>query len=131
MKRLMITALSVALMGAAGSAAAQDAPPVLSIDDSLICAGVFFAQSQLPENAGYPEGVENYRQMTKVFLDRAGILADRTGESTDGHIERAAGVTDTLLTSVNAKTDSLERMDVINSWRPLEDHCIAGGRVAP
>ena len=104
---------------------------MLSIDDSLICAGVFFAQSQLPENAPYAEGVENYRQMTKVFLDRAAILAGRTGESTDWHIERAAGVTDTLLNGINAKTDPGERMDVILSWRPLEDHCIAGGRVAP
>lgn len=131
MKRVMIATMALALVGTAGSAVAQDPAPVLSIDDSLICAGVFFAQSQLPENANYPDGVENYRKMTKVFLDRAAILAGRTGENTDWHIERAATVTDTLLTGINAKTDALERMDVINSWRPLEDHCIAGGRVAP
>lgn len=130
MKHLLFAAsiLAASAMGA-GAAAAQNAP--LTIDDSLTCAGIFFTQSQLPENAAYPEGVENYRQMTKVFLDRAGILAGRTGESTEDHIERAASITSMLLGEVDAAEGASARYAVILSWQPAEDECIAGGRVAP
>lgn len=124
---------AVALMFTA--APVQDAPaqnaPVLSIEDSLTCAGLFFAQSQLPENEKIPGAVDNYRQITKVFLDRAAILAERQGLSTDSHIETAASVTDFLLGEVNAKTDQIERYQVIAGWQGAEDECVAGGVSAP
>ena len=127
MKILLMTAAILAVTGSAGAAVAQDPPPVLTVDDSLICAGVFYAQSTLPENAGYPEGVENYRSMTRTFLTRAEILAGREGKGTDGHIERAAQVADMLIGRVDAAADAGARMTEITSWQSLEELCISGG----
>lgn len=126
MKHLMIPTMALALAALGSAAAAQDAAP-LTIDDSLICAGVFYAQSTLPENAGYAEGVENYRSMTRTFLTRAEILAGREGKNTDGHIERAAEVADLLIGRVNAAGDASARLTEINSWQSLEQTCIEGG----
>ncbi|MFN4091273.1 MAG: hypothetical protein ACK4FG_00075 [Brevundimonas sp.] len=125
-KRLMTAAAALTLT--AGAARAQEAPPVLSVDDSLICAGLAYAQSTLPENAGYAEGVQAYQEMVRVFLRRAEILAAREGKGTDGHVERAAEVADTLLGQVNAAADASGRYAVIADWQPIEDLCIAGGR---
>lgn len=128
MKRLTMMAV-VALTLTGGVAAAQDAPPVLSVDDSLICAGLFFAQSTLPENAAYAEGVETYREVTGVFLDRAEILAAREGKGTEGHTERAAEVAASLVGMVDAAPDAAGRQAVIADWQGLEDLCIAGGQI--
>lgn len=125
-KRLMTAVAALALT--AGAATAQEAPPVLSIDDSLICAGLAYAHSTLPENAGYADGVKAYQDMTRVFLNRAQILAAREGQGTDGHVERAAEVAQTLLDMVNAAPDASGRYAVIAEWQPLEDMCIAGGQ---
>lgn len=125
-KRLTMAVAVLALT--AGAATAQEAPPVLSVDDSLICAGLAYAQSTLPENAGYADGVKAYQDMVRVFLTRAEILAAREGKGTDGHVERAAEVADTLLAQVNAAADPSGRYAVIADWQPLEDLCIAGGR---
>lgn len=122
-----VTMAVAALTLSAGAAMAQDAPPVLTVDDSLICAGLFYAHSTLPENASYAEGVQNYREMTRVFLDRAEILASREGKGTDGHIERAAEVATTLIAKVDAAADASGRYAAIAEWQPLEDLCVAGG----
>ena len=125
-ERLTMAAAVLALT--AGAATAQEAPPVLSVDESLICAGLAYVQSTLPENAGYADGVKAYQDMTRVFLTRAEILAAREGKGTEGHVERAAEVADTLLAQVNAAPDASARYSVIAEWQPLEDLCIAGGR---
>lgn len=126
-KRLTMAAAALTL--SAGAATAQDAPPVLSVDDSLICAGLFYAQSTLPENAGYAEGVETYRSVTRVFLTRAEMLAAREGKGTEGHTERAAEVATSLIATVDAAADSSARHAVIATWQDLENMCIAGGQV--
>ncbi len=124
----MIIAVAALAAGLAAPAAApnQDAP--LSIDDSLICAGLFYAQSTLPENAGYAEGVEAYRNVTATFLKRAEILAVRDGSSTEGHIPRAAEVAELLIGQVDAAADASGRYAVIATWSDLEAMCIAGGQ---
>ena len=109
------------------TAGAQTAP-VLSVDDSLFCAGLFFAQSTLPENAGYAEGVQAYRDGTRVFLNRAEILAAREGKGTEGHVDRAAEVATALIALVDAAPDASARYAVIAEWQPAENECIAGGR---
>ena len=129
MKRAVMTAAAaVALALGGGAATAQDTAPVLSIDDSLICAGLFFAHSTLPENAGYAEGVQTYREVTRVFLDRAKILSAREGKGTEGHNERVAEVAASLVGMVDAATDASGRQAVIAEWQELEDLCIAGGQ---
>lgn len=128
--RKLITGLALALAAAAlaspSAARTQDAP-VLSVDDSLICAGLFFAHSKLPENANIPDAVSTYESMTVTMIRRAEILAGRLGESTDGHVDRAAEVADQLLALVDAETTPAARMEQINSWNQLEDLCVAGG----
>lgn len=128
MQRQTIVAVA-ALMLSGGSAVAQDAPPVLSVDDSLICAGLFFAQASLPENVSLAENVTTYRQVTTVFLDRAEILAAREGKGVEGHTERVAAVASSLIAMVDAAPDPSGRQAVIAEWQELEDLCIAGGRV--
>jgi len=127
-----IIALAAFAAALAGPAAAQDqtAPQTapMSIEDSLICAGLFYVHSTLPENASFAEGVETYRNITATFLTRAEILAGREGKPTDGHVERAAEVADMLLGQVNAAPDASARYAVIASWNELEDACIAGGQ---
>ena len=127
MKMTVITIAALAA-GLAFPAAAQDQAVPLSIDDSLICAGLFYAQSTLPENAGYAEGVEAYRSITATFLTRAEILAGRDGSSTEGHIPRAAEVAELLIATVDAAADPAGRYEVIATWSDLEEMCIAGGQ---
>lgn len=126
--KLMIIAVAALAAGLAAPAVAQDQAAPLSIDDSLICAGLFFAQSTLPENAGYAEGVEAYRNITATFLTRAEILAGRDGSSTEGHIPRAAEVAELLIAQVDAAPDPAGRYAVISTWSELEEMCIAGGQ---
>ncbi len=122
-----LTMAAAILFTTSGVAAAQNAP-VLSVDDSLFCAGLAYAQSTLPENAGYAEGVQAYQDMTRVFLRRAEILAGRLGQGTEGHVERAAEVATALIALVDQAPDASARYRVIAEWQPAEDECIAGGR---
>lgn len=128
---MVYRALSLAIVAAftmgTSPALAQD-PAALTIDNSILCAGLFFAHSQLPENASYPEGVENYRQLTGTFMRRAEILSERQGLETDTIIERIAAVTTTLIEMVDAAEGDLARMEVITCWNGAEDECIAGGQ---
>lgn len=110
----------------AGSALAQDPAP-LTIDDSILCAGLFFAQSKLPENASYPEGVEVYREFTATFMRRAEILSERQGLPTDTIIERIAETSVSLTAMVDEAEGPMARMDVINGWSAAEKECVDGG----
>ena len=127
MKRAIVTAAAVlALSG--GAATAQDAPAALSIDDSLICAGLFFVKSTLPEYADQPGAHRTYREVTDVFLDRAEILAAREGKGVEGHSDRFADVAGALAGMIDAAPDAAGRQAVIFEWQELEDLCIEGGQ---
>ena len=92
----MILSSLIALSLASVGAPSQDpAIEPLDLDDSIACAGIFFAHSRQPEIAAL-DGVQIYEDMTVVFLDRAEALGGRVGLTRENVIERAAGISDQL-----------------------------------
>jgi len=125
-KSLGLAAVAAAFVMSANPALAQDPAP-LTIDNSITCAAIFWTHSQLPENAGYADGVEAYREFTATFMRRAEILSEREGLPTDTIIERIAETSVALTAMVDEAEGPMARMEVINSWSAAEKECIDGG----
>jgi hypothetical protein len=125
-KSLGLAVGAAAFVMSAHPSPAQDPAP-LTIDNSITCAAIFWTHSQLPENASYAEGVQNYREMTATFMRRAEILSERQGLPTDTVIERIAETSVALIAMVDEAEGPSGRMEVINSWSGAEKECIDGG----
>ena len=120
-----LAALTIALAGPS----VQD-PPVepLSLDDSIACAGIFFAHSRQPEIEAL-DGVQIYEDMTVVFLDRAEVLGGRVGLTPDDVIERAAAISDQLTGILGQQETPEARESMLEEWFEVEQLCVAGGQV--
>jgi hypothetical protein len=120
-----LVALSLTLVGPP----AQDpAVEPLNLDDSIACAGIFFAHSRQPEIAAL-DGVQIYEDMTVVFLDRAEVLGGRVGLTREDVIERAAGVSDTATNALGQQSSPEARESMLEDWFAVEQVCVAGGQL--
>jgi len=125
----MILPSLAALMITLAGPSVQD-PPIepLSLDDSIACAGIFFAHSRQPEIEAL-DGVQIYQDMTVVFLDRAEVLGGRVGLTPDDVIERAAAISDQLTGILGQQETPEARESMLEEWFEVEQLCVAGGQV--
>lgn len=125
MTAFSLIALSLSLTGLP----AQDpAVEPLNLEDSIACAGIFFAHSRQPEIAAL-DGVQIYEDMTVVFLDRAEVLGGRVGLTPDDVIERAAAISDQLTGILGQQSTPEARQAMLEDWFAVEQVCVAGGQV--
>jgi len=118
-------ALSLAFVGAPSQ---DPAIEPLDLDDSIACAGIFFAHSRQPEIAAL-DGVQVYEDMTVVFLDRAEALGGRAGLTRENVIERAAAISDQLTGILGQQETPEARGSMLEDWFEVEQLCIAGGQL--
>lgn len=125
----MILSSLIALSLASVGAPSQDpAIEPLDLDDSIACAGIFFAHSRQPEIAAL-DGVQIYEDMTVVFLDRAESLGGRVGLTRENVIERAAGISDQLTRILALQETPEARESMLEDWFEVEQLCVAGSQV--
>lgn len=125
----MIPSAIIALSLASVGAPSQDpAIEPLDLDDSIACAGIFFAHSRQPEIAAL-DGVQVYEDMTVVFLDRAEALGGRAGLTRENVIERAAAISDQLTGILGQQETPEARESMLEDWFEVEQLCIAGGQL--
>ncbi|MFW2342710.1 hypothetical protein [Brevundimonas sp.] len=125
----MILSSLAALSLALGGLSLQD-PTVepLNLEDSISCAGIFFAHSRQPEIAAL-DGVQIYEDMTVVFLDRAETLGARVGLTREDVIERAASISDRLSGILGQQGTPEARESMLEEWFEVEQLCVAGGQL--
>lgn len=120
-----LIALSLAFVGAPSQ---DPAIELLDLDDTIACAGIFFAHSRQPEIAAL-DGVQIYEDMTVVFLDRAEDLGGRVGLTRENVIERAAGISDQLTRILALQETPEARESMLEDWFEVEQLCVAGAQV--
>ncbi|MEH6697433.1 MAG: hypothetical protein V7672_01910 [Brevundimonas sp.] len=125
MTAFSMIALSLSLAGLP----AQD-PTVepLDLEDSIVCAGIFFAHSRQPEIEAL-DGVQIYEDMTVVFLERAEVLGGRVGLTPDDVIERAAAISDQFTGILGQQSTPEAREAMLEDWFDVEQVCVAGGQL--
>ena len=112
------------IVSAAGLGGAQQVP-ALTVEESLQCAGLFSIYAVMPENQ-FPGMVQTNLRLARSFLQRAKVLAERRGEDTDDHLERATAFSTALAVSYEAAADQDGRRALVTTWGPLTDRCEAG-----
>ena len=125
---MILSSLIALSLASVGTPSQDPAIEPLDLDDSIACAGIFFAHSRQPEIAAL-DGVQIYEDMTVVFLDRAEALGGRVGLTRENVIERAAGISDQLTRILALQETPEARESMLEDWFEVEQLCVAGGQV--
>ncbi len=116
---LAVAASALMILGAASPVAAAP-QEVVSLEDHMTCAAIFFAQSRTSTD---PEQVDAFEAATGLMLNRAAPLGERQGLTADQVIERAAAEADQILARTNAAPAD-QRDQIIWNWGIGMDRCI-------
>lgn len=120
MSRLTLAVAASALMILGVSPAAAAPQEVVSLEDHMTCAAIFFAQSKVSTDA---EQVDAFEAATGLMLNRAEPLGARQGLSVEQVIERAAAEADQILAQTDAAPAD-QRDQIIWNWGIGMDRCI-------
>jgi hypothetical protein len=120
MSRLTLAVAASALMILSVSPAAAAPQEVVSLEDHMTCAAIFFAQSQVSTDA---EEIDAFETATGLMLNRAEPLGVQQGVDLEQIIERSAAEADQILARTNAAPAD-QRDQIIWNWGIGMDRCI-------
>lgn len=120
MSRLTLAVAASALMILGVSPAAAAPQEVVSLEDHMTCAAIFFAQSKVSTD---PEQVDAFEAATGLMLNRAEPLGVRQGVTLEQVIERSAAEADQILAQTDAAPAD-QRDQIIWNWGIGMDRCI-------
>lgn len=120
MSRLTLAVAASALMILGVSPAAAAPQEVVSLEDHMTCAAIFFAQSKVSTD---PEQVDAFEAATGLMLNRAEPLGVRQGVTLEQVIERSAAEADQILAQTDAAPAD-QRDQIIWTWGIGMDRCI-------
>lgn len=116
---LAVAASALMILGVASPAAAAP-QEVVSLEDHIACAAIFYAQSATSTDQ---EQIDAFEAATGLMLSRAAPLGERQGLTSDQVIDRAAAEADLILTRTNAAPAD-QRNQIIWNWGIGMDRCI-------
>jgi len=114
----LAVASAIAVLGVVAPTVAT-AQEVVSLEDHMTCAAIFYAQAQISTDA---EQVDAFEAATGLMLNRATPLGARQGLTTDQVIERSAAEADRILARTNAAPAEADQ--IIWNWGIGMDRCI-------